>query len=227
MELTNQDEGHAARIWHVEHAVDTQLILKFGLDPDAYATATTPGPLILVRICFVDAGAHSYFHYLTSGLGGLHREHRTLREPLAAAAQPHADFELTLKLVAEATEGRAAQAPLWPCELLARVGVLARSQPHKFQHDFWLEHISMFGPQQLRHVACATDQTVPHLVTKFGAIRYLQLYAISETEVQLMRAATRANTTLTIFATRCAQDANLKFKRRAILARVALVKGPA
>lgn len=223
MELTDQDEGRAAIICHVEHTVDTQLILKFGLHPEAYATATELGPFSLVRICFVDAGADSYFYYLTSGLGGLH--HRAAA-PYAAVTQPHADFELTLKLRAEASEGRAEQAPLWPCDLLARVGVIARRQPHTFQHDLWLEDISKFGPQQLRHVACATDPTVPQLVTQFGAIRYLQLYAISDAEVLHLRAAKQANTTPTIFATRCAQDANLKFKRRAILARVALAKAP-
>jgi hypothetical protein len=174
------------------------------------------GPLAHVRAYWVDGDKGPFFHYLGWGLTEMGPKYSSLADTSGFG------IELTLKIRAFPEERvsdpgalPAQNAPRWPAELL---GFLARSiqrSGRPFGHDHWIQAGEQgFGPENLRHLACAFDDVCGPIQTQNGQFRYLQIYSIDEGELLLFKEAETSGSVCSVLARRKALDPDLVIARR-------------
>ena len=211
--LTGQvDRGVLA----VHEAIEAALGKVFGDQVPLAWSREPPGPLALIRAYWVDRASGPYFHFLGWGL--------TEMGPKASDVTDTSGFGIELSLKVQAFEDervptnelmKALKAPLWPVELLSRLAAAVQRSRRPFGHDHWIAAgAASFGPEAIRHLACAHDSSLPSIATPNGAFRYLQIYPIDDAELEQFKQADRAGTVGPVLATRRATDPDLVIARK-------------
>jgi hypothetical protein len=200
----------------VYDAVEAALRAAFGDQVPLCWTRTPPASLALVRVYWVEGAGGAHFHYVGWGLTEL--------GPKVSAVAETSGFgiELTIKVRAFADERvapeepiRALQAPLWPVELLARLAAGIQRTRRPYGHEHWIQAgVQPFGPEALRHFACAFDEAFGPVETPNGRFRFLQLYAVDDGELAQLKEADLAGTKAPVLAARRALDPDLVIPRR-------------
>ena len=107
-------------------------------------------------------------------------------------------------------------APMWPVELLAHLAASIYRTRKPFGHDHWIEAAGSagFGPESVRHLACAFDPAFGPIDTPNGRFQFLQIYTLDDAELEQCKQADRAQVTAQVLAARQAQDPDLRILRQ-------------